>query len=347
MAGGHKGPLRNLASMRRRSTCGSTEWRAAIKAPSPHPLLSRPYAIHDGFEKLTRENWRGEVSAPYITMKLYAISDLHLGFEINRQALEAMPAYPEDWLILAGDTGETTAHLRLALSILTRRFAQLLWVPGNHDLWTLPSSASEDAALRGEEKYLRMVSICRDYGVLTPEDPYVLWPGEGTPAWLAPLFLLYDYSFRPGYVPEEEAVAWAAETHVVCSDEYLLHPDPYPSRSAWCLARCQYTEKRLQEVTPGAPLVLINHFPLRQNLVRLYRIPRFSLWCGTRRTEDWHTRFPTSVVIYGHLHIRATDYQDGVRFEEVSLGYPRHWRQEKGVEGYLREILPANPGRIL
>ena len=77
-------------------------------------------------------------------MKLYAISDLHLGFEINRQALEAMPAYPEDWLILAGDTGETTAHLRLALSILTRRFAQLLWVPGNHDLWTLPSSASED-----------------------------------------------------------------------------------------------------------------------------------------------------------------------------------------------------------
>ena len=274
-------------------------------------------------------------------MKLYAISDLHLGHEINRQGLAAIPSYPEDWLILAGDMGETTAHLRYALSILSRHFAQLLWVPGNHDLWTLPSSSAEDATLRGEEKYQRLVSICRDYGVLTPEDPYVLWPGEGTPALLAPLFLLYDYSFRPGDVPAEKAVAWAAETHVVCTDEYLLHPDPYPSRSAWCLARCQYTEKRLQEVASTAPLVLINHFPLRESLVRLYRIPRFSLWCGTRRTEDWHIRFPTSVVVYGHLHIRATDYQDGVRFEEVSLGYPRHWRQEKGVQGYLREILPA------
>ena len=122
-------------------------------------------------------------------MKLYAISDLHLGHEINRQALAAIPSYPEDWLILAGDMGETTAHLRYALSILSRRFAQLLWVPGNHDLWTLPSSSAEDATLRGEEKYQRLVSICRDYGVLTPEDPYVLWPGEGTPALLAPLFL--------------------------------------------------------------------------------------------------------------------------------------------------------------
>ena len=75
-------------------------------------------------------------------MKLYAISDLHLGHEINRQALAAIPSYPEDWLILAGDMGETTAHLRYALSILSRRFAQLLWVPGNHDLWTLPSSSN-------------------------------------------------------------------------------------------------------------------------------------------------------------------------------------------------------------
>src|SRR5438034_11723558 len=127
-----------------------------------------------------------EARGLYLTMKLYAISDLHLGHEINRQALAAIPSYPEDWLILAGDIGETTEHLRYALSILTRRFAQLLWVPGNHDLWTIPSRSSEDTELRGEEKYRALVSICRDYGVLTPEDPYVLWPGEGMAALLAP-----------------------------------------------------------------------------------------------------------------------------------------------------------------
>ena len=72
---------------------------------------------------------------------------------------------------------------------------------------------------------------------------------------------------------------------------------------------------------------MINHFPLRQDLAVLPRIPRFSIWCGTRRTEDWHLRFRAEAVIYGHLHIRGTHLRDGVRFEEVSLGYPQNWDQ--------------------
>jgi predicted phosphodiesterase len=44
-------------------------------------------------------------------MKLYAISDLHLNSDINRQALAARPSYPADWLILSGDTGETEEQL--------------------------------------------------------------------------------------------------------------------------------------------------------------------------------------------------------------------------------------------
>ncbi|HTK07742.1 MAG TPA: metallophosphoesterase [Ktedonobacteraceae bacterium] len=274
-------------------------------------------------------------------MKLYAISDLHLGHSINRQALEALPFYPSDWLILAGDVGETANHLHFALSLLSKRFAQVIWVPGNHDLWTIPSARTASDGLRGEAKYQQLVSICRSYGVLTPEDPYVRWPGEGGPLLLAPLFLLYDYSFRPADIPADKAVEWAMETDVLCSDEYLLHSDPYPSRTAWCEARCLYTERRLQAVDPAIPLILINHFPLCEApLARLKQIPRFSLWCGTRRTNDWHTRFHTAMVVYGHLHIRATDIIDQVRFEEVSLGYPRQWDSQKGVQGYLRQLLP-------
>jgi 3',5'-cyclic AMP phosphodiesterase CpdA len=275
-------------------------------------------------------------------LKLYAISDIHLGHKINRQALAELPSYPEDWLILAGDIGETSEQLQFALFELSKRFARLLWVPGNHDLWSTRAEPATDERLRGEGKYQRLVALCREYGVLTPEDPYVLWPGEGGPALLAPLFLLYDYSFRPDSVPQDQAVAWAAETRVVCSDEYYLHPDPYSSRTAWCEARCLYSEQRLSEEIPAhTPTILINHFPLRESLVRLRRIPRFSLWCGTRHTDDWHTRFSASTVVYGHLHMRATDYQDYVRFEEVSLGYPQNWRQERGMQSYLREILPG------
>jgi predicted phosphodiesterase len=273
-------------------------------------------------------------------MKLYALADLHLRYEVTRRALEALRPRPYDWLILAGDVGETEEHLRFALAVLTRRFGRLLWVPGNHDLWSIPPRENRPDDLRGEAKYRRQVQICRDYGVLTPEDPYVVWPGEGPRCILAPTFVLYDYTFRPDEIPVDKAVEWAAEENLLCSDEVLLHPDPYPTKSAWCEARVRETEPRLEEAAARAPLVIINHFPLRQDLAILPAIPRFSIWCGTRLTEDWHLRFRAEVVIYGHLHIRGRYQRDGVRFEEVSLGYPPNWDQKLGVEPYLRQILP-------
>jgi hypothetical protein len=61
-------------------------------------------------------------------------------------------------------------------------------------------------------------------------------------------------------------------------------------------------------------------------------------WCGTARTADWHKRFNAAVVVYGHLHIPRTTYHDGVRFEEVSLGYPREWSKRSRAPIVPREI---------
>ncbi|MDA1095114.1 MAG: metallophosphoesterase [Acidobacteria bacterium] len=268
-------------------------------------------------------------------MKLYALADLHLSYRPNREALAEWPARPDDWLILAGDVGETLEHLKLGLAAATERFAKVFWVPGNHELWS-----HQPGSPRGLAKYDAAVAMCRRFGVLTPEDPYVVWPGE--PACvIAPLFVLFDYTFRPDDVAPADAVAWAADDGILSADERFLAPDPYPSRTAWCHARVDYSEQRLAAACATTPSILVNHYPLRQDLVRLHRIPRFSPWCGTRRTEHWHTRFRARVVVSGHLHLRATDWIDGVRFEEVSLGYPRHWRREQGIDRYLREILPG------
>jgi 3',5'-cyclic AMP phosphodiesterase CpdA len=264
-------------------------------------------------------------------MKLLAISDLHLNHPANWQALLNLSPHPQDWLIVAGDVCESERRFQLAMTLLANRFARVFWTPGNHDLWTLPSDPN---GLRGVAKYHRLVAICRSLGIFTPEDPFVRWP-DGP--FIAPTFTLYDYSFRPKHVSFEQAVAWAEETGVVCVDEVVLHPDPFPSRAAWCVTRCRYTEQRLAEV--DGPLILINHFVLRQDLVYLWRIPRFSLWCGTKLTEEWHKRFPIQTVVYGHLHIRSTHERDRVRFEEVSLGYPQNWQPERGIEAYLRVIL--------
>jgi 3',5'-cyclic AMP phosphodiesterase CpdA len=269
-------------------------------------------------------------------MNLWAISDLHAGYEENRTAVRALPSYPDDWLIIAGDTGETPAHLEFVLRTLRSRFAQLVWTPGNHDLWTPQNWTPEQ---RGVAHYQRLVALCQKYGVLTPEDPYARWPGDGPVRAIVPAFTLFDYSFRPAAVPRRDAVAWAAESGVRSNDEDLLAADPYEGCDDWCAARVAATETRLAALPKDARLIVADHFPLRRELAVLPRIPRFSIWCGTTRTEDWHRRFNIEAVVYGHLHMRSSKVINGVRFEEVSLGYPRQWNQARGAAHYLRRIL--------
>ncbi len=276
--------------------------------------------------------------------KVFAISDLHIGNRANYEAVAELPRFADDWLIIAGDVGETPSHLRRALDLLGERFARLIWVPGNHDLWTLPRDPSQS---RGEQRYLELVEICRRRGVLTPEDEFPVWRGEDSQEVLiAPLFVLYDYSFRPNDIAADRVLEWSMEHDILCADEALLHPDPYPSRQAWCDARVALSEQRLASQLRGRPVVLVNHFPLRHDLVRLRLIPRFSPWCGTRQTEDWHRRFGAVSVVYGHLHVRSSRLIDGVRFDEVSLGYPRDWRRERGLASYLRQILPLSVAEL-
>ncbi|MCC7008554.1 MAG: metallophosphoesterase [Acidobacteria bacterium] len=273
-------------------------------------------------------------------MRLLAISDLHLAHRENREALLALPRFGDDaWLVLAGDTGERPEHLTLALDVLGERVGRVIWVPGNHDLWTHRHGTERT---RGQDRYEELLAICRRHGALTPEDEYLEWP-DAPGTFIVPMFLLFDYSFRPPDVPFDEARRWARDAGTRSADEHWLDPSPWSSVAEWCAARCDWTEARLDALPPHARTVLVNHWPLRYDLARPPRIPRFSLWSGTARTEDWARRYRARVTVSGHLHLRTTLWRDGARFEEVSLGYPRDWRQERGLAWYVREILPGAP----
>lgn len=273
--------------------------------------------------------------------RLLAVSDLHVAYPDNRRLVEELvPNHSDDWLIIAGDTAELVSDVEWALKVLSGRFARVVWTPGNHELWTHPK---DPVTLRGVARYEHLVEYCRSIGVLTPEDPYAVWTGDGGPVTVAPLFVLYDYSFLPpGAATREEGMAMALEAGVVCTDEYFLHPDPYPSRQAWCEARLAATEERLAACDPQLPTVLVNHYPLLRHPTEILHHAEFAQWCGTTRTEDWHRRFRAVSVVYGHLHIPRTTWHDTVRFDEVSLGYPkerseRRWPMEAP---FPRQILP-------
>jgi 3',5'-cyclic AMP phosphodiesterase CpdA len=272
--------------------------------------------------------------------RLLAVSDLHVGYPENRAIAERIqPVSPTDWLIVAGDVGERADDVESVLGLLSERFAKVVWVPGNHELWT---HRRDPLRLRGEQRYQHLVEVCRRLGVVTPEDPYPIWAGEDGPVVVVPLFVLYDYSFRPaGAGSTAEGLAQAQGAGVVSTDERWLHPDPFPSRAAWCEDRLAKTERRLAELPPDLPTVLVNHFPLVREPTTVMRYPVFAQWCGTVGTADWPVRYRAEVVVYGHLHIPRTTWHDGIRHEEVSLGYPREWHRRTAAPVIPRQILPA------
>ena len=57
-------------------------------------------------------------------MKLWAISDLHVGYKKNLLAVGELAPHPDDWLVLCGDIGDTLEQVELALRLLNKKFAQ-------------------------------------------------------------------------------------------------------------------------------------------------------------------------------------------------------------------------------
>jgi 3',5'-cyclic AMP phosphodiesterase CpdA len=269
---------------------------------------------------------------------LFAVSDLHVSYAENRRLVNDLhPGDPGDWLIVAGDVGEIFGDIEKALRLLRQRYAAVIWAPGNHELWT---HKSDPVQLRGEARYDELVRMCRDNGIHTPEDDFPVWQGADGPVTVAPLFQLYDYTWRaPGTTTKAESLAYAYKTGVVCTDEAMLHPDPWPDRESWSAERVAESERRLTALAPGTRTVLVSHWPLVRQPTEVMWYPEFAQWCGTDRTADWHTRFRAEVAVYGHLHIPRTTHYDGVRFEEVSLGYPREWGK--------RDKPPVLPKRVL
>src|SRR4029453_10993089 len=88
---------------------------------------------------------------PWVVSSLFAVSDLHVGYAENRGLVDAlMPEYPRDWLIVAGDVAELFADVERTLRQLRDSFTAVIWVPGNHELWTL---SKDPVRLRGKHRY--------------------------------------------------------------------------------------------------------------------------------------------------------------------------------------------------
>lgn len=241
---------------------------------------------------------------------LWLVADLHVTFPANRERVERLSAAEEgDWLIVAGDVAEDIDVVVDTLARLRRRFARVVWCPGNHELF-----ARREDRYQGRARYDRLVELLREVGVDTPEDPFPVF-GDVT---VAPLFTLYDYSFRPEGVTAVDALVDARASRATLDDELFIAP--YVDVEEWCAERVAYSRARLAKV--DGPTLLVNHWPLVVEPTRRMRQPGMALWCGTTATRSFARDYRAVGVVHGHLHMPEEIVVDGVPHVDVSLGYP-------------------------
>lgn len=238
-------------------------------------------------------------------MRVFAISDLHLDYAANREWLQQLPQheYNDDVLILAGDVSDRLNLLEDAFRALTKRFATVLFVPGNHDLWInrerLPDSfAKLDAVL----------AATREHGVRT--DIY----REGELA-IVPLLGWYDYSF--GTADDYLKAAWADYRN--CQ---------WPGHDDISLTRF-FTEQNPSTLSSALQdaqrIITFSHFLPRIDVMP-GRIPekhrKIYPVLGTTILESQLRELGSRVHVYGHSHVNRHVTIDGVTYINNAFGYP-------------------------
>ncbi len=259
---------------------------------------------------------------------LLAVSDLHVAHQGNADIVSRLrPAHPGDWLLVAGDVAEESRVVLDVLAELRQRFARVIWVPGNHELWTHPLDRDDR---RGLERYEHLV---RHRDVLTPEVPYPTWQGTEQQFAVVPCLLLYDFTFRGGAASAEDALALAREVGHVFVAAYLLHRDPYPSVADWSRERVRLTEERLSRLPADRPITLPNHYLVLQRHARVIGVRTPTPLALDRGDRAMARPVPDQSLVYGHLHIPTSASEGDVAFEEVSCGYPREHDRRCPIRG--------------
>ncbi|MEM7205962.1 MAG: metallophosphoesterase [Planctomycetota bacterium] len=272
-------------------------------------------------------------------MRLFAISDLHTDYRGNRETLAALSAqeYGDDALIVAGDVSHDEQVLRDTLALLRERFAELFFVPGNHELW-LRGGGFDDSL----QKHDAVLGWCAELGVRTT--PTLLPKAALGGVWVYPLLSWYakpEESEDSLYInkPGEDPSLW------MWSDEALVRwPAALQGRAAAAMVRRNEAHAAPRD---GRPVVSFSHFLPRSDLIR--RTPdeiaaegpgpkdrhppfNFSRVAGTAALDRLVRTLGARVHVYGHQHRNRDREVMGVRYVSHCLGYPG----ECGVTAPLR-----------
>ncbi len=240
-------------------------------------------------------------------MRVFAVSDLHIDYEVNGRWIAALSAldYRDDILVLAGDVSDTRKLLGWCLAELAKRFRRVLFVPGNHDLWVLREGRGQDSLQKLED--VRTTVIAAGASM----EPVLEGGVE-----IVPLLSWYDYSF--GEPSGELRSVWM---------DY--HACRWPAGTMEKDVAAKFAS--LNEKHPrrgGDTVITFSHFLPRVDLMPVFIPGRGRLLypvLGVAGLDEQVRERGARIHVYGHSHVRRQVTIDGVSYVNNAFGYPGEW----------------------
>ncbi|WP_290578509.1 metallophosphoesterase [Ketobacter sp.] len=264
-----------------------------------------------------------------IPTRVWAISDIHIDYQENfdRMLEFARRGHRADALIVAGDATDRLDRLGELFRELVSHFRQVLFVPGNHELW-VRRSGHEDSL----QKLQAIRALCANTGVLM--EPVLV--GQYQKVWLVPMLSWYDDKDQPAHSLFVEKDYAEDRTDEMWGD--FVHAR-WPQHMTQPLAQFFAAANEPHLAQPFQhPVISFSHFLPRQDLIfhkpvvealalasKYDPLPEFnfSRVAGSRRIDEQIRRLGSTLHIYGHQHRNRRRHLDGVTYLSHCMGYPK------------------------
>ena len=241
-------------------------------------------------------------------MRVYAVSDIHADYEENLAWIHSLSEqqYQEDVLILAGDVSDDMATLAAVFDSLRSRFREVMFVPGNHELWV--QREDYDCSLR---KFEAVNSLCADHGIRTG-------PAEIGGTAFVPLLGWYDYSFaeperklRLGW-RDFKACRWPShlDSCTAINDHFLSLNESLLDINSTNVISYSHFVPGLAVMPPRIPQSRRTVYPV----------------LGSEKLGEQVRRLGPDIHVYGHSHVNQSVEIDGIRYINNAFAYPSEQR---------------------
>lgn len=255
-------------------------------------------------------------------MKIGMISDLHV--DVNDTILKKGESFAQlvaekannekvDFLLIAGDnSSEAGLSKQINKKIQALVTAKVLFVPGNHDLWSRENGVTDTFSLYKD--FLKQPESIIGQPVILSDE----WAIVGATGW-------YDY----GYANHKEYTLEKFEEKkyrfAYWNDAHYIHWDK--SDQEVSAAMLEQLERDLQSVG-DRKVFLMTHMATHGEFVvplpnKMYDY--FNAFLGSKSYEQLYDRYPIKYSNIGHVHMRKIIKEEDTVFISACLGNKKHW----------------------